>query len=225
MSGELILIVEDEVKMARVVAEYLQAAGCRTHHLTDGQAAVSWARSHDPSAILLDVMLPGCDGFTVCRRIRAASKVPIIVLTARASERDRLNGFELGADDYVCKPFSPKELVARTRAVLRRVSSPARPDARHGLLLDRLRYTVSANGHDVPLTALEFELLSVLIALPGRIFSRDELMDRVYRDYRTVNDRTIDSHVKKLRRKLDRLELAAQPIRSVYGAGYKLVLS
>lgn len=224
MDSRQILIVEDEDKLASVVSDYLQAAGARTHRLAEGLSVIGWVREHEPAAILLDVMLPGCDGFTLCRQIRKISRAPIIIITARAAEVDRLTGFDLGADDYVCKPFSPKELVARTHAVLRRARNDE-AGAEVGILLDKRTQRASANGHHVQLTVLEFELLTVLMAAPGRIFSRDEIMDRVYRDFRVVNDRTIDSHIKKLRRKLDTLQLRAQPLRAVYGAGYKYELS
>lgn len=216
-----ILIVEDEDKLALVMSDYLQAAGARTHRLAEGLSVLDWVREHDPAAILLDIMLPGCDGFTLCRQIRKVSQRPIIIITARAAEADRLTGFELGADDYVCKPFSPKELVARTYAVLRRAGSDELHAPRSALRLDKKTHEAHVNGRHVLLTVLEFELLTVLMAAPGRIFSRDEIMDRVYRDFRIVNDRTIDSHVKKLRRKLDTLQLPSQPLRAVYGVGYK----
>lgn len=224
MDGKLILIVEDEDKMAAVIADYMRATGASTHRLADGLSVLEWVKVHQPSAILLDVNLPGCDGFALCRKIRKISQVPIIVITARAAESDRLTGFDLGADDYVCKPFSPKELVARTIAVLRRVRGGNPLPAQCALVVDRATQRASANGRHVSLTVLEFELLTVLMAVQGRIFSRDEIMNRVYRDFRVVNDRTIDSHIKKLRRKLDTLELPSQPLRSVYGAGYKFEL-
>jgi two-component system response regulator BaeR len=143
------------------------------------------------------------------------------MITARREEQDRLTGFELGVDDYICKPFSAKEVVARVNALLRRAQGDKQPPKRAALVLDRDTYRASAKGKTVALTALEFEMLRVLMDAPGRIFSRDEIMNRVYNDFRIVNDRTIDSHVKKLRRKLDSLELDEKPLRSVYGVGYK----
>ncbi|MGH9436708.1 MAG: response regulator [Terriglobia bacterium] len=224
MDNKQILIVEDEDKMAAVIADYMKAAGAETHRLADGLMVLDWVKEHQPSAILLDVMLPGCDGLSLCRKIRETSQVPIIMITARASESDRLTGFGVGADDYVCKPFSPKELVARASALLRRAGGASAVPTECGLVLERATLRARANGREVLLTVLEFELLTVLMAVPGRIFSRDEIMDRVYRDFRVVNDRTIDSHIKKLRRKLDILNLSSQPLRSVYGAGYKFEL-
>ena len=221
MTGELILIVEDEDKIAAVMSDYLQSAGCRTHRLADGLGVMDWLRKNSPDLVMLDLMLPGRDGLTICREIRKESAVPIIMITARIEEGDRLAGFESGVDDYICKPFSPREVVARATALLRRTKGEVRPVSGDRLVLDRASFRAMANGVEVALTALEFELLSALMAAPGRIFSRDEIMDRVYRDFRIVNDRTIDSHIRKLRRKLDRLQLVEGPLRSVYGAGYK----
>ncbi len=221
MNGALILIVEDEDKIASVLAEYLHAAGGRTHRIANGLEVLPWLRKNSPSLVLLDLMLPGCDGLTVCRELRKESTVPVIMITARREEQDRLAGFDLGVDDYICKPFSAKEVVARAHALLRRVQGDKPPAKRAALVLDRDTYRASAKGKAVALTALEFEMLRVLMDAPGRIFSRDEIMNRVYNDFRIVNDRTIDSHVKKLRRKLDSLELDEKPLRSVYGVGYK----
>jgi two-component system response regulator BaeR len=221
MNDALILIVEDEDKIASVIGEYLHAAGVRTHRIANGLDVLPWLRKNSPSLVLLDLMLPGCDGLTVCRELRKESTVPVIMITARREEQDRLTGFELGVDDYICKPFSAKEVVARVNALLRRAQGDKQPPKRAALVLDRDTYRASAKGKTVALTALEFEMLRVLMDAPGRIFSRDEIMNRVYNDFRIVNDRTIDSHVKKLRRKLDSLELDEKPLRSVYGVGYK----
>lgn len=224
MHGELVLIVEDEDKIAAILVEYLQAAGCRAHRLANGMDVLPWLKVNTPDLILLDRMLPGSDGLVLCREIRQHSAVPIIMITARIEEADRLAGFEQGVDDYICKPFSPKEVVARTTALLRRAQGAIKSAGDIRLVLDRDSYRAMANGHEVVLTAVEFELLSALMASPGRIFSRDEIMDRVYRDFRVVNDRTIDSHIKKLRRKLVQLHLAEDPVRSMYGLGYKFEL-
>jgi two-component system response regulator BaeR len=217
---DTILIVEDEEKLASLLADYLGAAGFLTHRLSDGYNVVDWLRTHAPTLILLDLMLPGRDGLDICREIRGYSQVPIIMTTARVEEIDRLLGLELGADDYVCKPYSPREVVARVKAVLRRIAVQAGPQS--GLLhLDEPSLRVSANGRETELTAVEFALLKTLYAAPGRIFSRDRLMDRIYQDHRIVSDRTIDSHVKKLRRKLDALAPGRELVHSVYGAGYR----
>jgi two-component system, OmpR family, response regulator BaeR len=219
--SETILIVEDEARLARLLADYLGASGFATHCLGDGREVLDWVRAHDPVLILLDLMLPGRDGLALCRDLRAFSEVPIIMTTARVEEIDRLLGLELGADDYVCKPYSPREVVARVKAVLRRRAPATRPDP--GLLrLDPETLRVQApDGRRVELTALEFALLQTLHAAPGRIFPRDRLIDRIYRDGRIVSDRTIDSHIKKLRRRLAELLPDQELIHSVYGVGYR----
>jgi two-component system response regulator BaeR len=217
---DTILIVEDEVKLAELLGDYLKAAGYEIHHIAEGTSVTDWVRLHRPALILLDLMLPGRDGLEICRGVRAFSPVPVIITTARVEEVDRLLGLELGADDYVCKPYSPREVVARVRAVLRRVAStegvhPGR------LALDRDSLRVSAGEGGIELTAVEFALLQALHSSPGRILSRDRLMDRIYDDHRIVSDRTIDSHIKKLRRKLAGLVPDLDLIHSVYGVGYR----
>ena len=179
--------------------------------------------------MLLDLNLPGRDGLDICREIRKFSQVPIIMLTARVEEIDRLLGLELGADDYMCKPYSPREVVARVRAVLRRVGGDSATDGaqqttEQALHLDEQSLRVSANGHEVELTRVEFYLLHTLSQHPGRIYSRSELMDRIYSDGRLVSDRTVDSHVKKLRKKLLPLCSGREVVHSVYGAGYRFEL-
>lgn len=218
----LILIVEDEERLAALVADYLVAAGFRAQVIGDGSEVLDWVRGQGPDLILLDLMLPGKDGLSLCRELRAEGQVPIIMATARIEEIDRLLGLELGADDYVCKPYSPRELVARVKAVLRRVRQvepgPVHPGPIE-LLSEHLR--VRAGGREVELTAVEFALLQTLYRAPGRIFSRNRLMDRIYTDHRVVSDRTIDSHVKKLRRRLAELLPNRELIHSVYGVGYR----
>lgn len=219
----LILIVEDEKRLADLVADYLSAVGFRTQVIGDGAQAMDWILAQGPDLVLLDLMLPGKDGLSLCRELRAVSQVPIIMTTARIEEIDRLLGLELGADDYVCKPYSPRELVARVKAVLRR-SRPSSGDgggAPGPLTLDPERLRVRAGEREIELTAVEFALLSTLHQTPGRIFSRDRLMERIYRDHRVVSDRTIDSHVKKLRRRLAELLPGRELIHAVYGVGYR----
>ena len=221
---DLILIVEDEERLARLVADYLTAAGYGTQILADGTLVADWVRANQPALVLLDLMLPGRDGLDLCRDLRAFSPVPIIMTTARVEEIDRLLGLELGADDYVCKPYSPRELVARVKAVLRRTQAAtgAQPGGEtSALTLDASTLRVHWRGRAIELTAVEFSLLATLHAAPGRIFSRERLMERIYRDHRVVSDRTIDSHVKKLRRKLDDLAPEQELIHSVYGVGYR----
>lgn len=219
MSGN-ILIVEDEPKLANLLADYLRASGFEPFCLGDGTQVVSWIRGHKPDLILLDLMLPGCDGMEVCKDIRTFSHVPIIMVTARIEEIDRLLGLEIGADDYICKPFSPREVVARVKAVLRRTRDGQTIRAQ-GLVLDEHRYQATLHSHDLELTAVEFKLLRFLVANPGRIYGRQQLMDKIYPDQRTVSDRTIDSHIKKLRRKIEAVDPNAKLIHSIYGVGYK----
>jgi two-component system response regulator BaeR len=217
---EMILIVEDEAKLAKLLADYLQQAGYGTCCLANGTEVVSWVQANRPDLILLDLMLPGKGGLDICREVRAFSPVPIIMTTARIEEIDRLLGLEMGADDYICKPFSPREVVARVKAVLRRSQGGDAPAAT-GLVLDEARYVARLNGHDLQLTAVEFKLLSLLAGNPGRIFGRQLLMDHIYPDQRVVSDRTIDSHIKKLRRKLELADPSREYIHSLYGVGYK----
>lgn len=219
----LVLIVEDEPKIAALIDEYLrETGGFRTHRLERGDEVVAWCDQHGPDLVLLDLMLPGLDGLSVCRALRAQSGVPIIMITARVEEIDRLLGLELGADDYICKPFSPREVVARARAVLRRSGNrqPAEPPA--GLEIDPDRFEARWNGRPVRLTPVEFGLLQALVGQPGRVFTRDQLMNAMYSDYRVVSDRAVDTHVKNLRRKLADLAPDADLIESIYGVGYRL---
>jgi two-component system response regulator BaeR len=223
MSGakQTIVIVEDEPQIAGLLQDYLRGSGFETHIVGDGLRAVETIRALQPALVLLDLMLPGRDGLAICRDVREFSTVPIIMVTARVEEIDRLLGLEIGADDYVCKPFSPREVVARVKAVLRRaaggdggVAVPVR--------LDENRLEAHVGNQAVPLTAVEFRLLHILASEPGRIFSRSRLMDGIYLDHRIVSDRTIDSHIKKLRRKLESAAPEMELIHSVYGVGYKV---
>lgn len=215
-----VLVVEDEEKLARLLVDYLQQSGFVTLVLADGAEVVALVRQQSPDLILLDIMLPGKDGLEICREIRTFSSVPIIMITARIEEIDRLLGLELGADDYICKPFSPREVVARVKAVLRRSDKEAAIRVT-GLQLDKARYKATLDGTELDLTAVEFKLLQFLAATPGRIYNRQQLMDRIYPDERIVSDRTIDSHIKKLRKKIADVSAATELIHSVYGVGYK----
>ena len=219
MTGK-VLIVEDEPKLAGLLSDYLRQAGFETSCLGNGTAVVPRVREEMPDLILLDLMLPGRDGLDICKEIRTFSGLPIVMVTARIEEIDRLLGLELGADDYICKPFSPREVVARVKAVLRRAGGGQTIQAAR-LSLDESRYRASLNGHDLELTAVEFKLLQFLAANPGRIYGRQQLMDRIYPDQRIVADRTIDSHIKKLRRKIAAVGAATELIHSLYGVGYK----
>lgn len=221
-----ILIVEDEPKLAQLLADYLRTSGYDTTWLADGTAVIPALRQTAFDLVVLDLMLPGRDGLDICRELRQFSQVPVVMLTARVEEIDRLLGLELGADDYICKPFSPREVVARIKAILRRSShgnGPAGSADAAGLRIDPDSHTARLDHHNLELTPVEFRLLRTLASAPGRIFSREQLLDHLYDDHRVVTDRTVDSHIKNLRRKLD----AARPgdhIRSIYGVGYKLEL-
>jgi two-component system response regulator BaeR len=217
---ERILIVEDEPKLAGLLRDYLRQEGFEVDVLHRGDEVEARVRDHPVDLVLLDLMLPGKSGLDVCKALRASSDVSIIMVTARVDEIDRLLGLELGADDYVCKPFSPREVVARVKAVLRR-SKRADGQAAGGLTLHEAMRKAEIGGRDLGLTAVEFELLKVLVSHPGHIYSRDRLMDAMYRDERIVSDRTVDSHVKKIRKKIAELVPEREIIHSVYGLGYK----
>jgi two-component system response regulator BaeR len=217
---ERILIVEDEDKIAEVLRDYLLPHGFEVHRLSRGDEVDAWMREHGADLVLLDLMLPGCSGLDVCRSLRQHSRAAIVMVTARVEEIDRLLGLELGADDYICKPFSPREVVARVKAVLRRTQGRDLPPE-HELVLDDAGWRALLGGRDLGLTAVEYQLLKVMAAQPGRIFSRDQLMDAMYRDTRVVSDRTVDSHIKKLRRKVADVSPEREIIHSVYGVGYK----
>jgi two-component system response regulator BaeR len=217
---QTILIVEDEQRLADLHRDYLQQSGYETEWLAEGLPVVHWVKENSPVLILLDLMLPGKDGLEICKEIRSFSNVPIIMVTARVEEIDRLLGLELGADDYICKPFSPREVVARVKTVLRR-SKPQSPYNNQALTVDGERYLATLLGQKLDLTAVEFQLLNILVKSPGRIFSRDQLMDRIYSDQRIVCDRTIDSHIKKLRKKIAAVAPELELIHSIYGVGYK----
>lgn len=220
MADNTLLIVEDEPKLASLLADYLRQAGFDPHCVNDGNLVIEVLRRLQPTAVLLDLMLPGRDGISLCREIRSFSRVPILMVTARVEEVDRLLGLELGADDYICKPFSPREVVARVKAVLRRAQASATLPA-DDFSLDEHRLEVRMKNSAVALTAVEFQLLKRLASEPGRIFSRDQLMSCMYNDHRIVSDRTIDSHIKKLRKKLAETWPQQEFIHSVYGAGYR----
>ena len=224
MATPRILIVDDDPAIREVVRFALDRAGFATAEAADGQAALDHFASSRADLLVLDVTMPGLDGIDVCRTLRRTSAVPILFLSSRDEEVDRIVGLEVGGDDYIAKPFSPRELVARVRAVLRRVSAPAVPATsirRQGrLALDEDTLRVTWDGADIALTATELGLLRALLARPGRVFSRDELMDRAYATDRVVSDRTVDSHVRGVRAKF--AALGAAPIETLPGFGYRL---
>jgi two-component system alkaline phosphatase synthesis response regulator PhoP len=219
-----ILVVDDEPQIARIARDYLERAGFAVLSVGDGDGALALAASHRPDLVILDLGLPGRDGLDVARSLRRASDVPIIMLTARAEEADKLIGLELGADDYVTKPFSPRELVSRVRAVLRRTEGArAAPDhIRIGELeLDAARMRVTVAGRRVELTPTEFRLLAALAAQPGRIFTRAQLLDAVHGMAFESYERAIDAHVKNIRRKLEPDPHAPRYLLTVFGVGYR----
>lgn len=216
-----LLIVEDEPKIAAAMRDWLAAAGYAIRLSDSGDGVVEAVRAQPPDLLLLDVMLPGEDGLSICRRVREFSDLPIILVTARVEEIDRLLGLDLGADDYVCKPFSLRELGARVRALLRRTRPAARPpaDGDDGIVLDTDRFEVRIGDRALALTPVEFRLLRRLMEKPGKVYSRGQLLDASYEDHRVVSDRTVDSHIRNLRRKFG--EIGRDPIASVYGVGFR----
>jgi len=222
----LILIVEDDKETASLVALYLEREGFETIIAHDGQQALDLAVRRRPAFVILDLMLPKVDGWEVCRQLRQRSSVPILILSAREEETDRVSGLTLGADDYVVKPFSPRELVARVKAILRRGrldSTGERGILSHeGLVLDREKRKVTLNGQSVLLTPHEFNLLEALMASPGKVFLRDELLARLYPKHEAVViDRVVDVHIGKLRQKIEKDPSSPRYILTVRGVGYQ----
>jgi two-component system response regulator BaeR len=223
MTSRHILVVEDEEKIARLLCDYLQATGFRTSIQGDGDRVISQVKKDMPDLILLDIMLPGMDGMELCREIRKFSNVAVIMITARVEEIDRLLGLELGADDYICKPFSPREVVARVKAVFRRMHTEPRT---HSLVvgsisLDDETRQVMIDKQILNLTPNEFGLLKIMMTRPDRVFSRSELINRVQGYDFEGYDRTIDTHIKNLRKKIAQKLPGQEIIRTVYGVGYK----
>ncbi|TMH64555.1 MAG: response regulator [Betaproteobacteria bacterium] len=223
-AARTVMIVEDEPKLARLIADYLAADNLASQWIADGTQVEPAVRAHPPQLVLLDLMLPGRDGLSICKDLRQFTDVPIIMVTARVEEVDRLLGLEIGADDYICKPFSPRELVARVKALLRRVDRAASVSRFARLVVYEERHQAQLDGRTLDLTPVEFRLLNTLRSEPGRIFSRNRLLANLYPDHRVVTDRTVDSHVKNLRRKLAAAAAGEDLIRSIYGVGYRLEL-
>ena len=219
-----VLVVEDDPILASVIADALRDGGFRVDLLHDGDAVADHVRRHAPHAVLLDLGLPGRDGMAVCRELREFSTVPLIMVTARAGSADRMQGLDTGADDYLCKPFEPGELIARLRALLRRArqwqgaAEPSPP-----LRIDAAAMQASVHGLPLALTPIEFRLLHTLSQHPGRVYTRAQLLDCIYQADHVVNDRTVDSHIKNLRRKLVEAGLA-DPLAAVYGIGYRFIV-
>jgi len=224
--GKRVLVVDDDVKTVELVKMYLRRDGYDVLTAFEGIEALRLAREARPDLLVLDLMLPGIDGLTICRTLRAESDVPIIMLTARTTEEDRLKGLDLGADDYVTKPFSPKELAARVRAVLRRLPEEALSrgpvEVEQGALkVNFLTREVTHNGRHIGLTPVEFKLLGVLVREPNRVFSREQLINRIFGGDFDGFDRTVDVHILNLRRKLEPEPANPRFIKTVYGMGYK----
>ncbi|MGV6810516.1 MAG: response regulator [bacterium] len=226
-----ILVVEDEIKIARLLQDYLHANHFNSSHLEDGAEVVDWVKQHKPDAILLDLMLPHKDGISICQEIRQFSQVPIIMLTARAEEIDRILGLEIGANDYICKPFSPREVMARLKSLFRLLDSVRQRSQAHDttntestenrLQLNPAAYEAQYQQQLLPLTPVEFRLLHKLYTNPQQVFSRQQLVEGIYVDNRVITDRTIDTHIKNLRKKLAQVGLQSGGIRSIYGVGYR----
>lgn len=224
-----IVIVEDEIKIAHLLRDYLSNVDYKVTMLHEGTRAVQTIMGINPACVILDLMLPGKDGLQICRELRENSDVPIVMITARVDEIDRLLGLELGADDYICKPFSPREVVVRIRNILRRVARTSKQSSVKdeavleyaSLILDSEKFYCELDGSPVTLTTVEFRMLLAMTRSAGRIFSRSELMLAAYSDGRIVSDRTIDSHIKNLRKKLT-IAATDDIIHSVYGVGYKV---
>ena len=232
MNDQRVLIVEDEVKIAQILVDYLKNDGFQTDVLNSGEVAVETVRELKPDFVILDLMLPVKDGMAICREVRQFSNVPIMMLTAKVDEIDRLMGLEIGADDYVCKPFLPREVVARVKTILRRVTPETQSIqstqaaesqlSYRSMTLQPDKYLCLISDERVDLTPVEFRLLQTMVSQPGRVFSRDNLMEASYPDGRVVSDRTVDSHVKNLRKKVLALSGEEDLIHSVYGVGYKV---
>jgi two-component system response regulator BaeR len=223
---QTILIVEDEKKLANILSDYLKRDGFKTEMIENGIEVVPWVKQNNPDLILLDLMLPNVNGKDICKEIRTFSKVPIIMVTAMIDEVDRLIGLELEADDYICKPFSPKEVVARVKTVLRRTDpNYINTDPLKGFVVNAENYSIVLEGKKLDLTPVEFRILSMFINYPGRVYNRDQILNIIFEDGRIVLDRTVDTHIKNLRKKLHAIKPDSEHIRSVYGIGYSFEMS
>ncbi len=222
MNTQRILIVEDEPDLSHLLAEYIRQAGFEPHIIANGTEVEAWIKDNAPILVVLDLMLPGKNGLDICKDLRQHNNVPIVITTAKVEEIDRLVGLELGADDYICKPYSPREVVARIKTVLRRIDNTHTPEQNtEAVSIDPDKLQVHITGVTMELTQIELNLFSLLHEEPGKIFSRQHILDNIYHDYRIVSDRTVDSHIKKLRKKLHDALPGSDMIKSIYGVGYK----
>ena len=222
MASQKILIVEDEENIAEVLIAYAKQQDYETEHFNSGKGVVSFVKQNAVDLILLDLMLPDVDGTELCKQIRAFSSVPIIMLTAKSEEIDRLLGLELGADDYICKPFSPKEVIARIKAVLRRTSQPkTNIIIYNNFQLHKDDYEARLNGKSIGFTAVEFKIFLLFISHVGRVFTREDIINNVYSDTTDISDRNIDTHIKNIRKKINDIQAGLNPIAAVYSVGYK----
>jgi DNA-binding response OmpR family regulator len=224
-----LLMVDDDVALVELTREYLEPHGFSVQSVHEGDKAPAAVREVSPALIILDIMLPGLDGFEVCQRIRRFSDTPILMLTARGEETDRIVGLELGADDYLAKPFNPRELLARIKAILRRAGGPRATDAPASLevgplALDAGTRTVTLRGRPVDLTTAEFDLLQVLVANAGRVLSRDQLMDKLHGTEWAYVDRTIDVHISRIRQKIEENPRRPTLLKTIRGVGYQFAL-
>lgn len=226
MSKPKVLIVEDENHIAEVLVAYCQNSGFEATHIDSGAEVINYVKTHHVDMMLLDLMLPDIDGMEICKQVRSFSQLPIIMITAKSEEIDRLLGLEFGADDYICKPFSPREVVARIKTVLRR-SAPAQVEGQTAMIIES-GFEMKPDEHEVrfkgvflDLTPREFTILKLFLENTGRVFSRDDILNRAYSDTVDVSDRNIDTHIKNIRKKVGQISPSESPIKSVYGIGYK----
>lgn len=223
MPAHSVLVVEDDHKISDLLLNYLRASGYEAYAAYDGRDALRMIEQRAPDAVILDWMLPGFDGIAVCKAVRAFSDVPILMLTARIDEVDRLLGLDTGADDYVCKPFAPREVIARVRALLRRAQGRVKSSSKPWEV-DDASFKISWRSQWLPLTRIEFMMFRLLLSRPGRVYSRDQLLTSIHDSQRDISDRAIDTHIKNLRKKVQAVEPGADCIASVYGVGYRFDL-
>jgi len=216
-----VLIVEDELDLAQLLSRFISEAGMNPHVLSSGATVTSWVRRNTPDIVLLDIMLPDKNGIDICNEVREFSDVPIIMTTAKVEEADRLQGFDIGANDYICKPYSAKEVIARIKNLINICHRNRIATNNQDLILNEHKMQVIYKENSIELSNIEFKLLSLLYLNPSQIFTREQVIERVYQDYRIISDRTVDSHIKNLRKKLASLNGKVNYIKSIYGAGYK----